>query len=261
MKKKSLGFIIGLLAGALFLIPSATYSFYTGADQIKQAQPEFSPTRLIVKLKPEVDKKIILGKVQEKKDLNRALKESEMIIEICRKDYPDWVIYERGNYAELLAEKDDFEKAEDVAEDLRKDIEAKDPNQIGFYWWTLGCIEFARGKFEESVANFEKAVQRDQCDLRFVYSLGRAYLEVGRLAEAVAELEKAVSSYSGDRVWNAIWAVKAHYLLGLAYEKSGWNNKAIEKYQEFLEIWKNADPGIPEVEDAKERVKKLRAES
>jgi cytochrome c-type biogenesis protein CcmH/NrfG len=56
-------------------------------------------------------------------------------------------------------------------------------------------------------------------------------------------------------------AVKAYYLLGLAYEKSGWNKKAIEKYEEFLDIWKNADPGIPEVQDAKERLKKLRAES
>jgi hypothetical protein len=49
--------------------------------------------------------------------------------------------------------------------------------------------------------------------------------------------------------------------LGLAYEKSGWNKKAIEKYEEFLDIWKNADPGIKEVQDAKERLKKLRAES
>jgi hypothetical protein len=49
--------------------------------------------------------------------------------------------------------------------------------------------------------------------------------------------------------------------LALAYEKSGWNKKAIEQYEEFLEIWKDADPGIPEVEDAKERLKELRAKS
>jgi hypothetical protein len=60
---------------------------------------------------------------------------------------------------------------------------------------------------------------------------------------------------------STIWAVKAHYLLGLAYEKSGWNKKAIEQYEEFLEIWKDADPGIPEVEDTKQRLKRLRVES
>lgn len=57
-----------------------------------------------------------------------------------------------------------------------------------------------------------------------------------------------------------IWAVKAGYVLGLAYEKSGWRSKAIEQNQEFLEIWKDADPGIPEVEDAKERLNRLRAQ-
>jgi len=30
--------------------------------------------------------------------------------------------------------------------------------------------------------------------------------------------------------------------------------KAIEHYEKFLELWKDADPGIPEVEDAKRRV-------
>ena len=76
--------------------------------------------------------------------------------------------------------------------------------------------------------------------------------------EAVAELEKALSRYNDDRVW-ATMAVKAYYLLGLAYEKSGWNKKAIEKYEEFLDIWKNADPGIPEVQDAKERLAQLKS--
>ncbi len=55
--------------------------------------------------------------------------------------------------------------------------------------------------------------------------------------------------------------MKAHYLLGLAYERSGWTNKAIEQYEEFLKIWEDADPGIPEVEDAKQRLAELESES
>jgi hypothetical protein len=64
MKKQSLSIIIALLMCALFFIPSVSYSFFTGKDMTKQAKPEFSPTRLIVKLKPEADKKIILGQIK-----------------------------------------------------------------------------------------------------------------------------------------------------------------------------------------------------
>jgi len=194
---------------------------------------------------------------KQKKDLNRALKESEIIMEVYREDYPDDVDHGRTNYAILLAENNDFEKAEESAEALKKDIEEKDRTQMSTYWWTVGSIEFARGNFEASITSFEKVAQGNE-NFGILYWLARAYLEAGRLGEAVAEFEKALSRYDENRAWTTIWAVKAHYFLGLAYEKSGWNKKAIEKYEEFLDIWKDADPGIEEVADAKERLKKLK---
>jgi hypothetical protein len=41
-------------------------------------------------------------------------------------------------------------------------------------------------------------------------------------------------------------------------EEKGWKRKAIEHYEKFLLFWKDADPGIPEVEDARERVAGLK---
>jgi len=41
-------------------------------------------------------------------------------------------------------------------------------------------------------------------------------------------------------------------------EEKGWKRKAIEHYKKFLEVKKNADPGITEVEDTRERLAGLR---
>jgi tetratricopeptide (TPR) repeat protein len=164
-----------------------------------------------------------------------------------------------------------LKKAEEVASVLKKDIEEKDQTLMDEYWNAVGWIEWSKGNLEASLANFEKLAE----DLPYPYPFGyfyipnfdahfylsKAYLESGRLGEAVAELEKVLSRYDDNRALCAFWAVKAYYLLGLAYEKSGWNKKAIEKYEEFLEIWKDADPRIHEVEDAKKRLARLRAES
>lgn len=187
-----------------------------------------------------------------KGNLNLALKELEKYMEIWARKYPE-SISPPGIYIRLLAENNEFEKAEKMAEALKKDIEKKDKTMMRVYWQSLGAIELAKGNANKAVGYLEK----DTSGFKFV--LIKAYLESGRLGEAVVKLEKVLSRYDENRISVPIWAVKAYYLLGLAYEKSGWNKKAIEKYEEFLDIWKNADPGIPEVEDAKERLKKLKS--
>jgi len=199
--------------------------------------------------------------IYREKDLNLAIKEQEKCLEIIHRLDPDDKFSEQHYYVMLLAENKDFEKAEQVAKVLKRDIEEKNETIMWYYYWyAAGCIEFSKGNLEKSVDNFEKVVEVNPIFPSW-FLLGRAYLASGRLGEAVAEFEKILSSYDRYRLFNTIRAVKTYYLLGLAYEKSGWTKKAIENYEEFLDIWKDADPGIPEVEDAKERLKKLKIES
>jgi eukaryotic-like serine/threonine-protein kinase len=198
---------------------------------------------------------------EEKQNLDLALKETKVIIEINKRVYPNNPMNGRDLYAYLLAKSGKLKEAEEINRALKKDIEAKNPTLMYHYWLALGTVELVQGNTKAAVTYLEKAEKEGPPDFVVRFFLAQAYLQANRLDESVAEFEKVLSRYDSDRAWSAISAVRAYYLLGLAYEKSGWNKRAIEKYEEFLDIWKNADPGIKEVEEAKERVKKLRVGS
>ncbi|MDP3024924.1 MAG: tetratricopeptide repeat protein, partial [candidate division Zixibacteria bacterium] len=188
-----------------------------------------------------------------------ALKEIDIMRAIYMKIAPNDPVKLRNIYAICLAIDGKTKEAEEVLGSLKKDIEVKNKDRMAEYWMAAGVVELIKGNSKNAVAYLEKSVKEASTPFfGALYFLSRAYLEAGRLGEAVTELEKTLSRYDETRPTYPIWAVKAYYLLGLAYEKSGWNNKAIAEYEEFLDIWKNADPGISEIADARERLKKLK---
>jgi hypothetical protein len=67
-------------------------------------------------------------------------------------------------------------------------------------------------------------------------------------------LGKALSRMNESKAPVPIRAVMVHCLLGLAYEPSVWDQRSVDKYREFLEIRKDADPGTSEVGYANERM-------
>jgi tetratricopeptide (TPR) repeat protein len=119
-------------------------------------------------------------------------------------------------------------------------------------------MEFAEGNFDSAAIYFKKS---DEAIPVFVTKLmiARSYSEAGKLANAVTMFEQAMQRYDNNRVWYGIDAVKSHYWLGMAYEKSGWNDKAIEQYETFLDIWKHADEGLKSIEDARIRLARLKS--
>jgi len=222
------------------------------ADRMEQAE-----------VGPNASKHILKALVYvEQKKFNVALREAEIGMEILKRVHPDDPVNMRDFYIGILLASGKVAEAEEIARTLKKDIEERDQPQMYRYWQALGTIELAKGNTKTAVTYLEKAAKEAPVPLFQVrFFLAKAYLESDRLGETVAELEKALSRYDENRATFSIFAVKAHYLLGLAYEKSGWNKKAIEQYEGFLEIWKDADPGIEEVEDAKEKLKRLTVES
>ena len=111
---------------------------------------------------------------------------------------------------------------------------------------------------DAACTSFEKGVEFWGKQFYRQYPLALAYLKAGRLADAVEELERLLERFGRRRAYDAINAVKAYYHLGVAYEQSGWYDKAIDQYEKFLDIWKDADPGTEELEDAKRRLAALK---
>jgi eukaryotic-like serine/threonine-protein kinase len=88
-----------------------------------------------------------------------------------------------------------------------------------------------------------------------VYVRGEAYLASHQGSEAAAEFQKILDHRS--IVLNEPIAALAHLGLARAYAIQGDTIKAKAAHQGFLTLWKNADPDIPILQQAKAEYAKL----
>src|SRR6202045_1959969 len=93
------------------------------------------------------------------------------------------------------------------------------------------------------------------CALYPIYFRGRAYLAAKNAAAAAGEFQK-ILDHAGV-VGNEPIGALAHLGLGRAYALSGDSTKAKTAYQDFFALWKNADPDVPILKDAKAEYPKL----
>jgi serine/threonine protein kinase/tetratricopeptide (TPR) repeat protein len=88
------------------------------------------------------------------------------------------------------------------------------------------------------------------------YLRGQAYLASHRGSEAAAEFQK-ILDHPGLVVAQPISAL-ARLQIGRAYAMSGDTAKARAAYEDFLHLWKDADPDIPVLKQAKAEYQKLK---
>jgi DNA-binding winged helix-turn-helix (wHTH) protein/tetratricopeptide (TPR) repeat protein len=88
-----------------------------------------------------------------------------------------------------------------------------------------------------------------------VYVRGEAYLAAGQGPEAAAEFQK-ILDHRGIVVSDPVGAL-ARLQLGRAFALSGHTTKAKTAYQDFLTLWKDADPDIPILRQTKAEYAKL----
>lgn len=119
------------------------------------------------------------------------------------------------------------------------------------------AIALNRNRPEESVKLLESASPYEGAFLEAVYLRGRAYLAMGRGAEAEAEFRK-IADHKGAN-WASDWdhpnwgQYYSLSYLGMArgYALAGDSAKAKKAFQDFFALWKDADPDIPILRQAK----------
>ena len=146
-----------------------------------------------------------------------------------------------------------------TADELRVLIQdSQNPNNIHFFHHLVGMVELKQKNFASAIESFKEALSLQTSDPRdkmagYIESLAMAYNASGNIDKAQAEYERIVSSSSGRSDFGDVYAL-SFYELGKIYGQKGWKGKAIDHYEKFLDLWKDADPGIAEVDDARERL-------
>ena len=111
--------------------------------------------------------------------------------------------------------------------------------------YARGVSLLKQGKPEEALEKFREALKNPQLYWEaenLEDCLARAYLHLGRPDDAIAELHRILQLNRNYPL--------AHFHLAQAYELKKQPEQAHENYRKFLEVWKDADRDIPEVQVA-----------
>jgi len=115
-----------------------------------------------------------------------------------------------------------------------------------FISYIRGYINLRFGKSAEAIENFKDALRHRPSTWNidtYEDCLANAYLELGRLDEAIAEYERILKLNPNYPL--------ANYRLAEVYARKGQQDLARTSYARFLQVWEEADQDLVEVTAAK----------
>ncbi len=203
----------------------------------------------------------------------RSSQQPEKAIEECKKAWEitvenellglqKQVLFDKGlTYVEL----ESLDEAQRTADELKKMIdESLNRKAIRYYHHLMGMIELERENYSKAIEYFKQATAllpaqhwETNNHALFLEPLAFACYKTGELESAREQYDRITSLTVGWLYYGDIYA-KSFYMLGKIHEQIGNKPKAIEYYDKFLDLWKDADPGIAEVEDARKRLAGLK---
>jgi tetratricopeptide (TPR) repeat protein len=161
-----------------------------------------------------------------------------------------------------LARAGDSPAAEQLAAELGKAY--PEDTLIQNYWLPTvrAAIELNQGNSARAVEVLQSMGSRELGQPAFailmhpVYVRGEAFLAAGKGAEAAAEFQKIIDHHG--LVQNDPIGALAHFQLGRAYAMQGKIPEARGAYEDFLNLWKDADAELPVLKEAKAEYVRLK---
>jgi tetratricopeptide (TPR) repeat protein len=156
---------------------------------------------------------------------------------------------------EALAEAGSTEEARSTLSRIRESDENNLWGRNRFRALLLPCIialaEGDAARALELVHELERFGKPPATELAVYYreALARSYWKSGRLEDAVRAYADLLNIFGGHAV--------SHYELGQVYEQMGRPADAKREYGKFLEMWSEADEGLPQLVDARQRLARL----
>ena len=166
-----------------------------------------------------------------------------------------------------LAVAGDFPRSQALASDLEKRFPEDTSVQFSYLPALRGLFALNRNEPQKAIELLQVAAPYDFAvpavdfnayfgGLYTVYVRGEAYLAAHQSAAAVTEFQK-VLAHRGIVAGDPIGAL-AHLELGRSYALSGDKTNAKASYQDFLNLWKDADPDVPILKQAQAEYARLR---
>jgi len=195
------------------------------------------------------------------------------------KNYPPYIPYYTANlsfYLGLLDLKEgDINSAKSRLAEIKSllpEIDLAVKHWIIFYYDLLyEEVLLAADSVSKAIATYEQEAPLEipgmSSGIMAIYNapflrdiLARTYRQKGDLDKAITEYERLIT-FDPDNKDRRLINPKYHYRLAKLYEENDLSAKAIEQYEKFLEIWKDASPNLPELENAKIRLARLKEPS
>jgi predicted Zn-dependent protease len=155
----------------------------------------------------------------------------------------------------LLALAGDEAGAQKLAAELNQRFPEATYGQFYYLPAIRAALALRPGKPQDAIADLSVTSSHEtlrEGGMIVVYLRGQAYLEAHQGAQAAAEFQKMLDDPVGE-------FSRSLPTLGLARALAldGDTAKAKTAYQDFLELWKDADPDIPILKQAKAEYAKL----